>query len=206
MSDDRIDPQVFHQASGPSSPDHAEIPESEGELSTDELPDTSTDLAAEALHAARAIAAGQASAQPSRRLRRYRRRSGAGAGYTGAGPDARDPAPIGAILNRSAQDLGWVGPLAEARLFSRWPDIVGREIADRCQPTSLVDGELKIVSESTAWATQLRLMSRELLARIARETPPGMVRRVHISGPSGPSFKRGPWTMKGGYGVRDTFG
>lgn len=114
--------------------------------------------------------------------------------------------PIGAIVERSTKDLGWVGPLAEARLLGHWASVVGPEIAARCQPTSLKDGELRIAAESTAWATQLRLMAREILARIGREMPPGTVTKLHISGPSGPSWKHGPWSMRGGRGVRDTYG
>jgi predicted nucleic acid-binding Zn ribbon protein len=114
--------------------------------------------------------------------------------------------PIGAIVGRSITELGWVGPLAEARLLGHWASVVGPEIAGRCQPVSLLDGELKISAESTAWATQLRLMAPQLLARICREMPPGTVRRLVISGPSGPSWKRGPWSMRGGRGVRDTYG
>ena len=49
--------------------------------------------------------------------------------------------------------------MAQARLMGQWASVVGAEIAARCQPVSLVDGELKVAAESTAWATQLRLMA-----------------------------------------------
>ena len=114
--------------------------------------------------------------------------------------------PLGAIVGQSMTELGWVGPLAEARLLGNWSSVVGPEIASRCQPVSLVDGELRISAESTAWATQLRLMAAQLLARICHEMPAGTVHKLVISGPSGPSWKRGPWSMRGGRGVRDTYG
>lgn len=165
------------------------------------------DLASEALRSARAIATGRSGGRTtSRYVRRRRRTSDSAGGYSGARPDERDPMSIGAIVGRSMTELGWVGPLAEARLLGHWASVVGPEIASRCQPVSLVDGELKISAESTAWATQLRLMAPQLLARICREMPPGTVRRLAISGPSGPSWKRGPWSMRGGRGVRDTYG
>lgn len=113
---------------------------------------------------------------------------------------------IGAIVSRTSKDLGWIAPLAEAKLLGQWESVVGPEIAAHCQPTSLTDGELRIAAESTAWATQLRLMARQILARIGQEMPPGTVTKLHISGPSGPSWKRGPWSMRGGRGVRDTYG
>ena len=91
-------------------------------------------------------------------------------------------------------------------MLGQWASVVGAEIAARCQPVSLRDGELRIAAESTAWATQLRLLAPQLLKRIGAELPAGMVSRLHISGPSAPSWKRGPWSMRGGRGVRDTYG
>lgn len=178
-----------------------------GDLSTAEAGGSSTapDLASEALQAARAIASGRP--LPASRFRRRRRgRSGSPGGYSGARPDSRDPATIGAIVGQSIADLGWTGPLAEARLFGQWASVVGAEIAVRCQPVSLRDGELRITAESTAWATQLRLLAPQLLKQICAELPAGTVTRLHIAGPSVPSWKRGPWSMRGGRGVRDTYG
>lgn len=113
---------------------------------------------------------------------------------------------LGAIVGQSISDLGWTAPLAEARLLGQWESVVGPEIAARCQPVSLRNGELRIAAESTAWATQLRLMAPQILGRICGELPAGMVTRLHISGPSVPSWKHGPWSMRGGRGVRDTYG
>jgi predicted nucleic acid-binding Zn ribbon protein len=173
-----------------------------------------TDLATGAMDAARAIAAGQGGAGRSAvgnsrsrqgRTKRRRRSSEAG-GYSGARPDDRDPALIGAILDKSMSELGWVGPLAEARLMSQWASVVGPDIGARCQPVSLIDGELRVAAESTAWATQLRLMAPQVLAKITAELPAGVVRKLIITGPSGPSWRHGPWSVRGGRGVRDTYG
>lgn len=213
--DGTLPPHVIHGGSreiapkrGADEPPAPELSTADADSESTELGPEPADLASEALRAARAIAAGRAAAQPSRRLRRYRkrRRGDEPGGYSGARPDGRDPVPIGALFERTKKDLGWVAPLSEAALFSRWSDIVGPEIAARCQPTSLTAGELKITAESTAWATQLRLMQREILARIGTHTPAGTVTKLHIAGPSGPSWKHGPWSMKGGRGVRDTYG
>jgi predicted nucleic acid-binding Zn ribbon protein len=161
------------------------------------------DLAAGALRSARSIASGRGgSGRPSR----LKRRRAAGGGYSGARPDERDPALIGSILGSAMTELGWVGPLAQARLMGQWGSVVGSDIAARCQPVSLLDGELKVSAESTAWATQLRLMAPQILARIARELPAGLVTKLIITGPSAPSWKHGPWSMHGGRGARDTYG
>ncbi len=207
------DPQDIHRQDarffGPDgipSPNLAEFSTAEPDGRSAAEPDEqSTDLASEALRAARAIAAGRPAQLPRFRRRRRHRTESAG-GYSGAGPDSRDPVALGAIVDRAVTDLGWTGPLAEGRLFGQWAAVVGPEIASRCQPVSLRDGELRIAAESTAWATQLRLLAPQLLKRICAELPPGTVNRLHIAGPSGPSWKHGPWSMRGGRGVRDTYG
>ena len=195
-----ISPEQPHLSTGiggkrsDCDPDHVDRAERAGQ-----------DLASDALASARAISAVRGGAERAR-LRRRRRDSGAPAAYSGARPDDRDPQPIGAILGRSLPELGWVGPLATARLLGQWQVVVGDDIAAHCQPLSLADGELRIAAESTAWATQLRLMAPRILAKIAAEMPAGMVTKLIITGPSGPSWKRGPWAMRGGRGVRDTYG
>jgi predicted nucleic acid-binding Zn ribbon protein len=189
---------------GVPSPESEEFSTATEKRSTD--PDrTGQDLASAALQAARAIAAGRP-AQASRFRRRRRQRSEPAGGYSGARPDARDPAPLGAIVDQSIEQLGWTGPLSEARLFGQWAGLVGAEVAARCQPVSLRDGELRITAESTAWATQLRMLAPQLLKRICAELPPGTVTRLQISGPAAPSWKHGPWSMRGGRGARDTYG
>lgn len=164
------------------------------------------DLATGALRSARAMAAGRGAQRSSGRLKRRRRGAAGTGGYSGGRPDERDPASMASILDRSMTELGWVGPLAEARLMSQWASVVGADIAARCQPVGLVDAELRIVAESTAWATQLRLMAPQILGRISRELPTGMVAKLIITGPSAPSWKRGPWSMRNGRGTRDTYG
>jgi predicted nucleic acid-binding Zn ribbon protein len=83
--------------------------------------------------------------------------------------------------------------------------VVGADIAARCHPVSLVNGDLKVSAESTAWATQLRLMAPQILARITADLPRGLVKKIVITGPSGPSWKHGPWSSRG-RGPRDTYG
>jgi predicted nucleic acid-binding Zn ribbon protein len=164
------------------------------------------DMASGALASARAIASGKGvTAERVARAKRRRRSSGASR-YSGARPDDRDPTVIGAILGKALPELGWIGPLATARLLGQWDTVVGADIAAHCQPVSLTDGDLKVTAESTAWATQLRLMAPRILAKITAELPPGMVKKIVITGPTGPSWKHGPWSVRGGRGVRDTYG
>ncbi len=105
-----------------------------------------------------------------------------------------------------AIDRGWSGRLTDAAVLGRWPQLVGPEIADHCTPMSLRDGELLLQAESTAWATQLRMLQRQILARLADAVGRDVVRRLRVIGPSGrPSWRHGPRHVRG-RGPRDTYG
>lgn len=127
-------------------------------------------------------------------------------GYSGPAPDATDPSLIGAVAADFVADRGWERPISEARLFTAWADIVGADVAAHCSPASLRDRELRVSAESTAWATQLRLLAGTLLARIVAEVGPNVVTKVVITGPVGPSWKHGPRSVPGARGPRDTYG
>jgi predicted nucleic acid-binding Zn ribbon protein len=126
-------------------------------------------------------------------------------GYSGPGPDPRDPAPLGEVIAKLVKLRGWQRPAAEARIFGTWDQIVGVDLAAHCRPVKLADGELTIEAESTAWATQIRLLSRPLLSRIQTEVGREIVRRIHVHGPVAPSWGRGPKRVRG-RGPRDTYG
>ena len=126
-------------------------------------------------------------------------------GYSGPGPDPRDPQLFGAVLARLVKARGWQQPAAEATVFGAWERVVGADIAQHSRPVRLEDGELTVEAESTAWATQLRLLAGSLLQQIAREVGHNVVRRLHIHGPAAPSWSRGPRRIRG-RGPRDTYG
>jgi predicted nucleic acid-binding Zn ribbon protein len=137
---------------------------------------------------------------------RRREESGARGGYSGASPDDTDPQRIGDLVNGYVSDRGWQRPLSEARVFADWPTLVGSDIASHSTPSSLQDGVLKVSAESTAWATQLQLMSGTILARLVAELGPQVVRSLVFTGPKAPSWKHGQWSVRGARGPRDTYG
>ncbi|MGH3613930.1 MAG: DciA family protein, partial [Pseudonocardia sp.] len=152
-----------------------------------------SDIAREALRAAREASAERATQRSAQRgagrpaTGRARRRR-----WSGPGPDDRDPQPFGRVVSRVAMDRGWSPRLTDATVLGRWPHLVGPEIADHCAPVSLHDGELVLQAESTAWATQLRTMQRQLLVRLAAAVGKDVVRRIRVVGPSGqPSWRHG---------------
>ncbi|MFG1936842.1 MULTISPECIES: DUF721 domain-containing protein [Micromonospora] len=126
-------------------------------------------------------------------------------GYSGPGPDPRDPQPLGVVLDKLMKARGWQQPAAEATVFGAWEKVVGQEVAQHSRPVKLEDGELTVEARSTAWATQLRLLAGSLLQQIAREVGHNVVRKLHIHGPAAPSWSRGPRRVRG-RGPRDTYG
>lgn len=51
-------------------------------------------------------------------------------------------------------------------LFSRWTDAVGQSVADHARPV-LLDGERLLVEvDEPGWATQLRFLEADVLARL----------------------------------------
>jgi predicted nucleic acid-binding Zn ribbon protein len=142
-----------------------------------------------------------------RRLPPARRVAGAGSRrrWSGPGPDARDPQPLGGATRDLAKKQGWSPRVAEGAVFGRWPTVVGSEIADHAMPTTLRDGVLSVTAESTAWATQLRLIQSQVLAKIAAEVGDGVVTSLKITGPTKPSWRKGPLHISG-RGPRDTYG
>lgn len=117
----------------------------------------------------------------------------------------RDPRGLGAIVGELTTDLGWTPFLTESDVMSGWPEVVGPDVAARTSPQGLTDGTLLVLCESTAWATQLRLLSPEILTRLLAAFPDARVTALSFRGPDQPSWKRGLRSVPG-RGPRDTFG
>ncbi|BBX28380.1 DUF721 family protein [Mycolicibacterium alvei] len=138
------------------------------------------------------------------------RRAGGNTGrrrsWSGPGPDARDPQLFGSVTQDLAKVRGWSSKVAEGSVFGRWRAVVGDQIADHANPTALNEGVLTVSAESTAWATQLRMVQSQLLAKIAAAVGDGVVTSLKIVGPVGPSWRKGKYNVPGGRGPRDTYG
>jgi predicted nucleic acid-binding Zn ribbon protein len=109
------------------------------------------------------------------------------------------------MLAKLVQARGWQRPAAEARLFGMWSTVVGDDLAAHSRPVKLEEGILTIEADSTAWATQLRLLTSKLLVRIAGEVGNNVVKKLNIHGPVAPSWAKGPKRVRG-RGPRDTYG
>ena len=164
------------------------------------------DLARAALNAAKARAALNASEQErmaAANRRAVRRKEQRGRRTR----DKGDPLLFGAAIEGLLAARGWQADVRSAGVTERWPQVVGEEIAARCRPVSLTDGTLLLEAESTAWATQLRLMARQIMERVEAELGAGAVRAVRVQGPTsarGP--QPGALRVRGSRGPRDTYG
>ncbi|WP_285500392.1 DciA family protein [Actinokineospora sp. NBRC 105648] len=162
-----------------------------------------SDLARAALAAARQVA------QTNRKNRVVPRGTATGnrrrRRWSGSGADDRDPQPLGRIASRVAVDRGWQQQLSGGQVFGKWAALVGSDVAEHAKPIAIKDGELTVQADSTAWATQLRLLQRQLLVQIAAGVGPNVVKRLKVQGPSAPSWRYGPRHVPG-RGPRDTYG
>jgi predicted nucleic acid-binding Zn ribbon protein len=120
-------------------------------------------------------------------------------------PDARDPRMLGDVFGRLVTDRGWSSPVAVGSVLSRWDELVGADIALHCRPESFENEVVAVRCDSTAWATQLKLLTPALLQRFEQALGPGIVTSLKVSGPAAPSWRKGPRVVRG-RGPRDTYG
>ena len=137
---------------------------------------------------------------PSRRRRPTPPRS------SGAHPDDRDPQLLDATIGRLISDQGWSTEVRVHGVFGQWERIVGAEVAAHCAPEAFADGRLTVRTDSTAWATQMRLLAATVVRRLNEELGHGTVTVIDVRGPSAPSWKHGPRSVRDGRGPRDTYG
>ncbi len=117
----------------------------------------------------------------------------------------RDPVIAGSSMNQLFENFNWGLNITKAELFSNWDKVVGAANAEASKPEELLDQELTIRCRSTAWATQLRLLESQILARINEEFPSLGVQKLKIIGPNVPTWKKGRRSVPG-RGPRDTYG
>ena len=117
-----------------------------------------------------------------------------------------DPQPLSSVFNEIITNRDWRQGIAEGNLFTDWEKVVGEDIAQHATPITLLEGKLTIQTSSTAWATQLRLISNDLLKTLQQSAPGVLVEELVVIGPHAPSWKRGLRTIRGANGPRDTYG
>jgi predicted nucleic acid-binding Zn ribbon protein len=164
-----------------------------------------TDLAADLLARVSAGAGGTRSTTPTNsRRRRWARESEPV--FSGAGPDVRDPMALSRAVAEVMADQGWRERTRMAAALARWEDIAGPDLAAHVVAESFTDGVLTLRADSTAWATQLRLLLPTVRTRVDAAVGQGVVTNIVVRGPDVNPRQRGAWRVAGGRGPRDTYG
>ena len=145
-------------------------------------------------------------AQSRRRRRRGASREPTVPQSSGAHPDDRDPRLLSEAVDRLIEAKGWATDINVHTLLARWSSLVGGINAAHSHPESYADTVLIIRAESTVWATSLRSIAPQLVARLNDQLGQGTVTRVKVLGPEGPSWKKGRRSVRDGRGPRDTYG
>ncbi len=175
-----------------------------GETAPEEAPHPHRD---DGLDLARALTRASARVSPAKRAKKRGAQAPGGRGrVSGAHPDERDPQPLEVTVGRIVDDHGWELDLRVQGVFARWVELVGAEVAAHCTPESFADGKLVVRTDSTAWATQLKLLAPTVVRRLNEELGHGTVTVINIRGPSGPTWKKGLRSVRDGRGPRDTYG
>ncbi|GAA1350069.1 DUF721 domain-containing protein [Falsarthrobacter nasiphocae] len=117
----------------------------------------------------------------------------------------RDPQGISRIFDRFLSERGWKQPIAVGGVLARWSELVGKDIAEHCRAESFENSTVHVRCDTTAWATNLRLMAPEIVRQLNERLGDGVVTRLEIAGPAAPTWRRGYRTVKG-RGPRDTYG
>ena len=107
-----------------------------------------------------------------------------------------DPQPLSTALDGLLRDQGWRLAAAVGSVFGRWDQLVGPDVAAHTRPERFGDGELVVIADSAAWATQVRLLAANLVRRLNEELGHGTVTRVVVRGPA-PPRRMGPLRVRG---------
>lgn len=91
-----------------------------------------------------------------------------------------EPRPVGGALDRIVRRFGGASVSSLEHVFAHWDDVVGLAVAAHARPLSLRDGVLAVAVDNPAWATQLRLLGNELLARLNDAAGPGVVTSLDL--------------------------
>lgn len=117
----------------------------------------------------------------------------------------RDPQPMSDAVQSLMRRMGWAEQIEVTSVTARWREVVGEQIADRCEPLEFEDGTLTVKASSTAWATQLTLMKGQLIHRLNEELGRDLVKELRVLGPTARTWSKGPRKVRG-RGPRDTYG
>lgn len=71
-------------------------------------------------------------------------------------------------------------------VWARWSDIVGEQIAEHAEPTSLRDGILRVRTESPSWATEIGYLAQDIVHRVNENIGRAVVSELKVWTGPGP--------------------
>jgi predicted nucleic acid-binding Zn ribbon protein len=106
---------------------------------------------------------------------------------------AKDAGPqrLRDLLAAYGKSVGLDQALQVGRLWQRWGQVVGPQIAAHAEPTSLKDGVLRIRTDSPTWATEIGYLSEQIKQRVNELSQSTLVTEVKVwTGPPRPEAER----------------
>jgi predicted nucleic acid-binding Zn ribbon protein len=85
---------------------------------------------------------------------------------------------FGASLERVVGGLGARSAMLD--LHGRWPEVVGEAIAEHCRPRRLEGTHLSVEVDHPGWASEIRYLEVQILARLAEVLPDTTVDSLSI--------------------------
>jgi len=166
-------------------------------------------IAKEAMERARASARERGAYRTSPQAALRQKKSNRASTQAGSSPQpfgsGRDPRVMSDNVQSLLSRMGWTEHIEVASVTARWREVIGDQIADHCEPVSFDDGALLLRASSSAWATQMQLMSGQVRHRLNEEFGREVVKTLRFIGPSDKNWVKGPRRVKG-RGPRDTYG
>ena len=94
-------------------------------------------------------------------------------------PKSRRPVTVREALQSYLSRTGLERRLAQAQVVPEWPRLVGPQIAAVTEPESVTaDGTLFVRVATSAWMTELQLMTPEIMARLNAGRGAGRIKTI----------------------------
>jgi len=96
------------------------------------------------------------------------------------GRGARGRAPLGRVLEGLLAKLSLEPEYRQQLALMAWPQIAGPTIAAHARAEAVRDGVLIVHTDTPAWAQELQLRRRDLVARVGAQVGEGVIRDIHF--------------------------
>ena len=83
-------------------------------------------------------------------------------------------------LDALLDDLDSAPVKATSSLVERWPEVVGRELAQHSEAVGVRQGVLLVVADDPAYGDRLQWEEREVVTRLSSLLGPGVVERLQV--------------------------